>query len=128
MGSCCPTASWICKNTLQLERNMHHRKRRESEGLGLAYPTRCPPPQACQFCLLQPTCTVRTTRSSPKTANLFLLKEGTHSVFHWYEHLAIILVPSISLEDSIKRLEALQNSLLLLLLSRFSRVQLCVTP
>ena len=86
----------------------------------------CPPPHTCQFCLLQQTCTVHTTRSSPKTANLFLLKEGTHSVFHWYDHLAIIFVPSISLEDSIKCLEALQNSLLLLL-SRFSRVRLCVS-
>ena len=85
---------------------MHHRKGKESEGLGLAYPTRRPPPHASQFCFLQLTCMVRATRSSPKTANVFLLKEGTHSVFHWYDHLAIF-VPSVSLEDIITCIEAL---------------------
>ena len=69
-------------------------------------------------------------RELKKVANLPLLKAtGTHSVFHWYNYLATIFFPSIGLEVIITHTEAFTKfSLLLLLLSLFSRVRLCATP
>ena len=44
----------------------------------------------------------------PKAANLPLLKAGwAHSVFHWYNHLATIFVPSPGLEDVTGHVETL---------------------
>ena len=47
----------------------------------------------------------------PKAAILPLLKaRWTCSVFHWYDHLAAVFVPSIGLEDVIAHIEALAKS------------------
>lgn len=59
------------------------------------------------YCLHRPTCITCKRGQVPKAANLLFFKaRWTHSVFHWYNHLATIFVPSTGLEDIRAHMEA----------------------